>query len=629
MAHQLKAGLYFAVLGAICAYILAIAYLDTRLVGTIGYDYLLTDAFTLNETRPDLFTHIWALILVFCIAGFAFGNHFASEKLTKLGTSAWQTKASLKRHGFLNKPGNGFILGKWTDAKKNGLYITSERHPNALVIAPTGAGKGVGFMYPNLFSSNDSAVVLDIKGENYDTTARWRHRNGHKIFKFAPTLFDETTHRYNPLERIGKIDNFSQRSFELRKIAGLFLQADGAGEWLNGAIQVFTVSGGIAYERGDFTLGCIFKVTVGGATSLKQHYAELAQMAQEPALKAELEGLAKQEDKTLSSYHSVLNNAGFDQWANPHICDMTSASDFSFFDLRKKKTSIYFVVPDSDLEALQGLVRLFFNELVATIQSAKPTEEEPYFVNLFLDEFHRLGRMPKVADAMTTIRGFNGRIAIITQTIPKLDAIYSREERLSIQGGAGFKLYMTPSDEMTIEDLSAACGMTTKRVVSKSRKAGLEERSTFSERSEEKPLLTQDEARRLDPSLCIIIVNGEQPIKAKRIVHYEDHLFGRILRATEKLEWTPIELEMLKNEQRATRRNSSMVPALTVGSPTLADFEMLKSGYDKMEELLANVDELPDRADLATSDTETPDPMHRPKKRTVKRPNLERYPKDI
>jgi type IV secretion system protein VirD4 len=164
---------------------------------------------------------------------------------------------------------------------------------------------------------------------------------------------------------------------------------------------------------------------------------------------------------------------------------------------------------------------------------------------LILDEFHRLGKMSEVAEAMTTIRGFNGRMAIITQTIPKLDAIYSYEERLSIQGGAGLKLYLTPSEEMTIEDLSQACGMTTKRTVSKSRRTGLMERATVSERTEERPLLTEDEARRLPRDASIIIVNGEQPVKAKRIVHYEDPTFTRILKAQERLSWDGIERDLL------------------------------------------------------------------------------------
>jgi len=581
MPRQFTAGFFFTFIGLAVAYVLATAYVDFRLPGDYGYDFLITRGLDLRIIDEDLFTHVWALFLILAIGGFALGAQSATEKLTRQGTSSWQSLLDLRRNALVGKPGRGFILAKTTSPKRHGSYITSEKHPNCLIVAPTGAGKGVGFVYPNLFSFQGSTVTLDIKGENFDVTARWRASQGDKVFKFAPAQFGELSHRYNPLERIGKIKDYSQRSFELRKIATLFLQADNAGEWINGAIQMFTVCGGIAYQRGDFTLGGIYKVVSGGASDLKKHMTALAKEAREPALQNELSGLAKLENKTLGSYQSVMNNAGFDLWSNPHIADMTSESDFSFDNLRRERTSIYFIIADADIEPLSGLVRLFFNELVATIQQRKPGTDEPHHAMLILDEFHRLGKMSKVADAMTTIRGFNGRIAIITQTIPKLDAIYSYEERLSIQGGAGLKLYMTPSEEMTIEDLSKACGMTTKRVMSRSQKAGLGERATFSERTEERPLLTEDEARRLDEDVSIIIVNGRQPIKAKRIVHYEDRNFAPILKASQTLPWEPITNKLVegsvrRNEQRSIAAaagggTSQAVAATSVSNPARTD----------------------------------------------------------
>jgi len=72
--------------------------------------------------------------------------------------------------------------------------------------------------------------------------------------------------------------------------------------------------------------------------------------------------------------------------------------------------------------------------------------------------------------------------------------------------------------------------MTTKRVVSKSRAMG---RGMFdtnvSERTEERPLLTEDEAARLDLDDIILVIDGQHPARAKRIKYYEDaklrHMF--------------------------------------------------------------------------------------------------------
>lgn len=618
MPRQLQAGLFFLPFGLAVGYVLATALAGQQLRLPVGYGYLLREFAWLWEVEPDLSVQVLVVLGASAVGAFAFGAHFANEKLTTLGTSSWQSLREMRRNGLLGEPGRGFVLAKTTAPGRAGRYITSDEHPNCLVVAPTGAGKGVGFVYPTLLTFEGSTVTLDIKGENYATTARTRAAMGDKVYKFAPVQFGEPSYRYNPLERIGKLKSYSAITFELRKIATLFLQADAAGEWLNGAIQLFTVAGGVAHERGTFTLGGIYDVLAEGDASLKSHLAALGKAAREPSLAKELASLAKLEHRTLSSYMSVLNNAGFDLWSNPHIATMTGASDFSFADLRRERASIYFVVADGDLKPLAGLVRLFFNELVATMQTAKPGKDEPHPFMLILDEFHRLGKMTDVANAMTTIRGFNGRIAIITQTIPKLEAIYSYEERLSIQGGAGLKLYMTPSEEMTIEDLSKACGMTTKRTVSKSRAAGLFERPTVTERTEERPLLTEDEARRLPPDTSIIIVNGKQPVKVRRIVHYEDPVFTALLAKQDEKVWDRIDNALRDarmnrfEEDRAKKRTPAAVPEAApvevAGPPeartlTTDDLAQLKDLIEQVFQLFDQIRELP-----AAEDEPTPMP---------------------
>lgn len=562
MPHRLKAALFFCFMGFLVGYLLANAYLGFWLSSELSLEYLAVNAASIYGSNIDLFVQLSTIVGFFTLACGAFGVHFAQEKLTTQGTSKWQSIRDMKKNKLLGKPGDGFILAKTTSPKKQGQYITSDKHPNCLVVAPTNAGKGVGFVYPNLFTFKGSTVTLDIKGENYDVTARWRAAQGDKVFCFAPVEFERLSHRYNPLERIGKIKSYAQRSFETKKIATLFLQADMAGEWINGAIQLFTAAAGTAYERRDFTLGGIYKVLATGPSQMRKLCAELSDEAQDPTLKTEWSGLAMLGEGQLTSYKSVMNNAGFDTWGNPHVADMTSESDFSFDNLRRERTSIYFIVKDGDIGPIAGLVRLFFNELVATIQQEKPGPDEPYPVMLILDEFHLLGKMDRVANAMTTIRGFNGRIALVTQTLPKLDAIYAYDERLSIQGGAGLKLYMTPSDEKTIEDLSKASGTTTKVIKTKTQKAGFGERATYSDRTEEKPLLSESDARMLPDDTSIVIVNAMQPLKVKRIVHYEDRTFSEILKEAQSLSWEAINNDLM---MRAVKRGIS-VPQLPAAS---------------------------------------------------------------
>ncbi|MEO1959471.1 MAG: type IV secretory system conjugative DNA transfer family protein, partial [Paracoccus sp. (in: a-proteobacteria)] len=94
----------------------------------------------------------------------------------------------------------------------------------------------------------------------------------------------------------------------------------------------------------------------------------------------------------------------------------------------------------------------------------------------------------------------------------------------SLQGGAGVKLYLTPSEQKTIEELSQAVGKTTKRVVTRSRAVGRNpfEGRSVSERTEDTPLLTEDEARRMDLDEVILVIDAQMPIRARRVKYFED-----------------------------------------------------------------------------------------------------------
>lgn len=72
--------------------------------------------------------------------------------------------------------------------------------------------------------------------------------------------------------------------------------------------------------------------------------------------------------------------------------------------------------------------------------------------------------------------------------------------------------------------LSQAVGKTTKRVVTRSRSVGRNpfEGRSVTERTEETPLLNEDEARRLDLDEVILVVDAQMPIRARRIKYYED-----------------------------------------------------------------------------------------------------------
>jgi type IV secretion system protein VirD4 len=93
----------------------------------------------------------------------------ASQKLTEYGQAKFQTKAEMKRNDLLKPFGSGFVfvkLGKPT-SRTPVISAAFTKFPHCLVVAPTRAGKGVGYVIPKTLLFPGSAVILDVKGEDF------------------------------------------------------------------------------------------------------------------------------------------------------------------------------------------------------------------------------------------------------------------------------------------------------------------------------------------------------------------------------------------------------------------------------------------------------------------------------
>lgn len=478
---------------------------------------------------------VGASTLLFGLAGAALSFR---QQLTEYGQAKFQARAEMKRNGLLQPLGAGLVFGKLGIPSKAAPYVsaTFQKFPHCLVVAPTRAGKGVGYVIPNTLLFNGSIVVLDVKGEIFEATARHRKAEGDEVYRFSPFDFEHPTHRYNPLERVARIENLEQRYTELAKISDYFLTVSdkgSAGDFLAEGRELFVAAGLLAIERGKPTIGEISRILFGrGATS--EVYIGHSEEVKHPNAAQSFRKFAGYSDRTLSSHASVLGGAGMTLWNNPAVDRATSGNDFSFTDLRKRPMAIYVVVNADDIRTLSPLVRLFFGELIATMRSTLPDPKlELWPVMVMLDEFDQLGPMPIVEQALKQLAGHGARVSIITQSIPGLDNIYGENTRLSLEAAAGMKLYLAANDKKTAGEISDALGKTTKLAVSDSlsRDRDLMQRRSVSRRMEERPLLTPDEVRRLNPDQAILIPERQNPLLVNRIVYFQDPTFLKIFEA--------------------------------------------------------------------------------------------------
>ena len=300
----------FALLGAVLGYVLASAFLSFRWFGggaDIDFLMLARSYGVLRATHLDDMQIVHLIIGISTGAGVLLSAVLMNDALTKFGETHWQHMSEMKRNGFFGKPGHGFVLGKMSKPKSRKPFVMSKVFPHALIVAPTGRGKTTGFVIPNLLTYQGSAVVLDVKGENFDATARHRAAQGDKVFRFAPTDWkDGRSHRYNPLLRISALENVDRQQMELQLLASLFLQADNdrVQGLLDGGIDLFVAAGLLAFERKRPTLGEIYRITASGGDKQKE-YRRRADEVVNPAAKLIFMRMASTNNDTLTSYLSL------------------------------------------------------------------------------------------------------------------------------------------------------------------------------------------------------------------------------------------------------------------------------------------------------------------------------------
>ena len=88
------------------------------------------------------------------------------------------------------------LLGQ--DPDKSKYYVGWEKEGHALLCAPTGSGKGVGWVIPNALAYPGSLFVTDIKGENFAIAAPARQAiHGSEVHLFNPFgLLSEDASRF-------------------------------------------------------------------------------------------------------------------------------------------------------------------------------------------------------------------------------------------------------------------------------------------------------------------------------------------------------------------------------------------------------------------------------------------------
>jgi type IV secretion system protein VirD4 len=147
---------------------------------------------------------------------------------------------------------------------------------------------------------------------------------------------------------------------------------------------------------------------------------------------------------------------------NAAIADNLSASSFSFRDLKKRRTTVFLGLPARYLSTCGKWFRL----IVASAMNQLLHEERGVPVLMVLDEFAQLGRLKVIENAMGLARGYGVQLLPVLQDLNQLKGLYG-ESYQTFLANAGCRIFFSPQDPFTSDFLSAYCGETEVRSISK------------------------------------------------------------------------------------------------------------------------------------------------------------------
>jgi type IV secretion system protein VirD4 len=347
---------------------------------------------------------------------------------------------------------------------RNGTPNDYDGNAATLIIGPPGSFKSVGVIVPMLLDEpgERSFVVIDPKGEIAAITSRYRRRvSDVKVINPYGLLVNERpdlrSDKWNP---IGEHDP-AERTFndDCAATCGALIKTDS-----NEHQKHFPDS-----AREGFTGATMFNVRDARARGAVPKLADVREiMCLEPkALRAAVERMVQlgdydintrlqkflAETNEISGIRSTIETQS--AWMVPVMReDMDTAAGTKFRAIKQRPTTIYGILPTEELQRKAVWLRLFLSTALRACYQAGGVP-----VTLIVEEGYVLGHHAEIESALSILRGFNGRMTIVFQSLAQIKQLYPHTWGLF---GNGAVLSFRPGDVETAEWLSKRAGEVTR-----------------------------------------------------------------------------------------------------------------------------------------------------------------------
>lgn len=493
-----------------------------------------------------------------------------AKNVETYGSARWARPDEVKAAGLLDP--DGVVLGRLDRD-----YLRHDGPEHVLCFAPTRSGKGVGLVVPSLLTWPGSAIVHDIKGENWQITAGFRARHG-RVLLFDPTNAQSAA--YNPLLEVRR-GEWEVR--DVQNIADILVDPEGSLEKRNHwektshALLVGAILH-VLYAEPDKTLAGVAgflsdpKRTIEATLAAMMRTAHLGEAGPHPVVASAARELLNKSDNERSGVLSTaMSYLGL--YRDPVIAAVTRRCDWHIVDIvgGKLPATLYLVVPPSDINRTKPLIRLILNQVGRRLTEDLQAKAGRHRLLLMLDEFPALGRLDFFESALAFMAGYGLKAFLIAQSLNQIEKAYGPNN--SILDNCHVRVSFATNDERTAKRVSDALGTATEMKAMRNyaghRLSPWLGHLMVSRSETARQLLTPGEIMQLPPADEIVMVAGIPPIRAKKARYFEDRRFvERVL--------PPPKLQMAARGQ--TDEWTELAP------PPHPDLGPLSTAHDELDE---------------------------------------------
>jgi type IV secretion system protein VirD4 len=448
------------------------------------------------------------------------------KRVETYGSARWADRQEVRAAGLLGP--DGVVLGRYDRE-----YLRHDGPEHVLCFAPTRSGKGVGLVVPSLLTWPGSAIVHDIKGENWQLTAGFRAKHG-RVLLFDPT--NAKSSAYNPLLEVRR-GEWEVR--DVQNIADILVDPEGSLEKRNHwektshALLVGAILH-VLYAEEDKTLAGVAaflsdpKRPIESTLAAMMKTAHLGEAGPHPVIASAARELLNKSDNERSGVLSTaMSFLGL--YRDPVVAEVTRRCDWRITDIvgGKHPTTLYLVVPPSDINRTKPLIRLILNQVGRRLTEDLQAKTGRHRLLLMLDEFPALGRLDFFESALAFMAGYGLKSFLIAQSLNQIEKAYGANN--SILDNCHVRVSFATNDERTAKRVSDALGTATEmramRNYAGHRLSPWLGHLMVSRSETARQLLTPGEIMQLPPTDEIVMVAGTPPIRAKKARYYEDARF--------------------------------------------------------------------------------------------------------